>query len=101
MSKRYKRYYTTGVCAQIMDVKTDGETVQDVKIYGGCRGQANAIPRLVNGMTLDEAIGRLRGVECRNGTSCADQLGRILEQEKKRLKRTNETIIGTNDGKEN
>ena len=101
MSRRYKRYYTTGVCAQIMDVKTDGETVQDVKIYGGCRGQVNAIPRLGIGHKVEDVIAMLKGIQCRNGTSCADQLGRILEQEKKRLKRTNETIIGTNDGKEN
>ena len=79
-----RRYYTAGVCARVMDVETDGKTVLDVRILGGCRGQANVIPRLVNGMKLDEAIEKLRGVQCRSGTSCADQLGRILEQEKTR-----------------
>ena len=65
-----------------MDVDTDGKTVGDIVIYGGCPGQAKALPKLVKGMTLDEAIKRLRGVNCRRGTSCADQLGRILEREK-------------------
>lgn len=79
-----RRYYTAGVCARVMDVETDGQTVLDVRILGGCRGQANVLPRLVKGMKLDEAIEKLRGVQCRAGTSCADQLGRILEQEKAR-----------------
>ena len=70
-----------------MDVETDGDTVIDVKVHGGCRGQANALPRLVKGMKLDDAISRLRGVQCRGGTSCADQLGRVLEKERDRLRR--------------
>lgn len=76
------RYAPARVCARLMDVDTDGETVKDVKIYGGCPGQANALPRLVKGLKIDDAIDRLRGVKCRNGTSCADQLGRILEHER-------------------
>lgn len=87
------RYRTTGVCARTIDVETDGVTVQAVKIHGGCRGQAAALPRLVEGMSLDEAIRRLRGVQCRGGTSCADQLGRALEQERDRLR----TPIATTD----
>ena len=95
------RYYPTGVCARMIEAETDGETVLSVKIHGGCPGQAAALPRLLQGMRLDEAICRLRGVRCRNETSCADQLGRILEKERDRLRITNETIIGNNDGKEN
>lgn len=76
------RYRPVRVCARAMDVDTDGETVKDVRIYGGCPGQANALPALVKGMKIDEAISRLRGIRCRSGTSCADQLGRILEQER-------------------
>ena len=76
-----RRYLTAGVCAKVMEVDTDGETVKDVRIYGGCRGQGNALARFVVGMKLVDAIPKLRGVECQGGTSCADQLGRILEQE--------------------
>jgi len=90
-----RRYYTQGVCARMMDVDTDGETVLDVRVYGGCRGQADALHRLVTGMKLDDAISKLRGVECRNGTSCADQLGRILEHERDRMR--DRTIIATTE----
>ena len=87
-----RRYLTTGVCAKVMEVDTDGETVNDVRIYGGCRGQGNALARFVVGMRLDDAIPKLRGVECQGGTSCADQLGRILEQERELYRGKGETV---------
>ena len=37
---------------------------------------------LVIGMTVDEAIRRLKGIQCRNGTSCPDQLATALEEYK-------------------
>ena len=37
---------------------------------------------LVVGMTVDEAIRRLKGIQCRNGTSCPDQLATALEEYK-------------------
>lgn len=76
------RYATQGVCARAMEVETDGEKVLSVRIHGGCRGQANVLKRLVEGEKLDDIIPKLRGVQCRNGTSCADMLGRVLEQER-------------------
>ncbi len=79
-------YRTKGVCARAIGVETDGKTVGDVVIVGGCRGQANALPRLVKGRDIDDVVERLRGVGCRyyedGTTSCGDQLARILEQEK-------------------
>lgn len=33
-------------------------------------------------MTVDEAIRRLKGIQCRNGTSCPDQLATALEEYK-------------------
>lgn len=88
-----RRYNVYAVCAKTMDVDTDGDTVLDAKIHGGCRGQANALPRLVRGMKLDEAIRKLRGVQCHNGTSCADQLGRVLEKERDRLRSKDGGIV--------
>ena len=42
----------------------------------------NNIAALVIGMTVDEAIRRLKGIQCRNGTSCPDQLATALEEYK-------------------
>lgn len=77
-------YQTRGVCARIIEVDTDGETVNEVKLYGGCRGQGESLARMTKGMKIDDVISRLKGIQCRNGTSCADQLARILELEKER-----------------
>ena len=42
---------------------------------GGCDGNLKAIPKLVEGMTIEEVEKRLKGIDCRfKGTSCADQL---------------------------
>ena len=40
------------------------------------------VAALVVGMTVDEAIRRLKGIQCRNGTSCPDQLATALEEYK-------------------
>jgi len=87
------RYMTKGVCARVMDVETDGKTVGDVVLYGGCRGQAQALPRLVKGLALDDAIARLKGVVCRGGTSCSDQLARILEHERDAHRKSRRKLI--------
>lgn len=91
-----RRYATVGVCPKTIDVDTDGTTIADVRINGGCRGQAQALPALLRGMRVDDAISRLRGLQCRNGTSCADQIARILEQERKpnEQKKTNRSADG-------
>lgn len=79
-------YRPKGVCARVIGVETDGKTVGDVVIVGGCRGQSGALPRLVRGRDVDDVVRRLRGTPCRRygsgTTSCADQLARVLEQEK-------------------
>ena len=48
-------------------------------IVVGCTGNTTGVAALAKGMTLDEAISRLKGIQCRNGTSCPDQLARALE----------------------
>lgn len=44
--------------------------------------QHAGVAALVIGMTVDEAIRRLKGIQCRNGTSCPDQLATALEEYK-------------------
>ena len=48
---------------------------------GGCNGNLKALGALVEGMTADEAIKRMRGIKCgMKQTSCSDQLARALEE---------------------
>lgn len=74
-------YNTKGTCSRqiLYDVTEDG-LVSNVKFIGGCLGNLQAVSRLVEGKTIDEVIFLLKGIQCRAGTSCADQLARALEQ---------------------
>ena len=44
-------YKTKGTCSTQIEVELDGNIVKNVKFTGGCQGNLQAIPRLVEGMT--------------------------------------------------
>lgn len=74
-------YETQGICAKYIEVDTDGKTLKDMRMYGGCPGQGKALLALCKGQPLRGIIKRLKGVDCHGGTSCSDQLARALEME--------------------
>lgn len=76
-----------GVCSMQINVKIEEDIIKDVKFIGGCAGNTMGISSLLIGMKVEEAIKRLKGIDCRGrGTSCPDQLAigleKILEQNK-------------------
>ena len=76
-----------GVCSMQINVKLEKDIIKDVKFIGGCAGNTMGISSLLIGMKVEEAIKRLKGIDCRGrGTSCPDQLAigleKILEQNK-------------------
>lgn len=74
-------YSPRGVCSREMEIEMDGDIIKSVKIVGGCAGNTVGVSRLVEGMHIDEAIKRMKGIPCGNkGTSCPDQLAIALEQ---------------------
>ena len=74
------RYKTQGVCATYIEYDIDAEgKVHNVRFTGGCPGNIRAVSALVEGMPVDEVIKRLGGIQCRNGTSCADQFAKALQ----------------------
>ena len=74
-------YEPKGVCSYEMVINIDGDTIKKVNIKGGCAGTTVGVSRLVEGMQIDEAIKRLKGILCgMRGTSCPDQLARALEE---------------------
>ena len=74
-------YKTKGTCSTQIEVELDGEIVKNVKFTGGCDGNLKAIPRLVQGMTVDEVERRIGGIHCRfKNTSCGDQLAKALRE---------------------
>lgn len=81
------RYMTRGVCSREIQIELDGDTIKEVKIIGGCRGNTQGVSRLVTGMKAQTAIELLSGIKCQGNTSCPDQLAQALtkclaEQEK-------------------
>ena len=74
------RYNTHGTCSRQIEIEMDGDTVRSVRFIGGCTGNTQGLSRMVEGMQADEVIRRLKGIQCRAGTSCPDQLARALER---------------------
>lgn len=80
-------YFPKGVCSIKMVLEVEDEIIKSVKIIGGCHGNLQGISALIKGMKVDEAIERLKGIECGNkGTSCPDQLAIALEEMKENNK---------------
>ena len=75
-------YKTKGVCAQGIEFEVDdNKKVHNIKFTGGCSGNTQGVARLVEGMDVNEAISRMKGIDCNGrGTSCPDQLAKALEQ---------------------
>ena len=81
------QYKTHGTCSQqiLIDVNDD-DVIENVQFIGGCTGNTQGVSKLVKGMKVDEVITRLKGIQCRAGTSCPDQLAQALEQMKAQRK---------------
>ena len=78
-------YNPVGVCSRKIIIETDDEnnTIKSVKFVGGCHGNTQGVAALLVGMDIDEAISRLKGIDCGGrGTSCPDQLSKALEEVK-------------------
>ena len=74
-------YKTQGVCSRQIDMEIDNGVIVDAKFTGGCSGNTQGVAALVIGLTVEEAIKRLRGIKCGfKSTSCPDQLAVALEQ---------------------
>lgn len=72
-------YAPTGVCSSQIDLELEDGVIRSVAFTGGCNGNLQGISRLVTGMTAQEAIERLQGIQCGwKPTSCPDQLSKAL-----------------------
>ena len=71
-------YQTTGTCSREIQYEVTDGIVTACRIIGGCPGNTEGVSRLVIGRKVEDVIALLRGIPCRNGTSCPDQLARAL-----------------------
>lgn len=79
-------YKTSGVCSSKIDLDIVDNIIQNVEFIGGCAGNLSGIGQLVKGMSVDDVINKLNGVDCKGkGTSCPDQLSKALLEWKKEV----------------
>jgi len=78
-------FHTQGVCPPEIHFRLSREdTVHQVRfVGGGCPGNAMLVARLVDGKPMNAINEYLSGIECRNATSCPDQLARAFAAVKK------------------
>ncbi len=68
------------VCSKQIDIEIKDGIIRKVVYTRGCEGNAKGIGALIKGMSVEEAVKRLEGITCgKRGTSCPDQLARILK----------------------
>lgn len=74
-------YKTKGTCSSEIRFDINGDVITNVAFTGGCNGNLKAIPRLVEGQTVEWIESKVKGVECGlKGTSCSDQLAKAVRE---------------------
>lgn len=74
-------YKTRGVCSMQINFDIEDNKVRNVKFLGGCSGNTQGVAALIEGMDVNDAISRMKGIKCGpRSTSCPDQLATALEQ---------------------
>ena len=70
-------YKTKGTCSSQIDFDLKDGKVHNVRFTGGCNGNLKAIPKLVQGLTVEQVEEKLSGISCSGRpTSCGDQLAK-------------------------
>ncbi|MCD7708549.1 MAG: TIGR03905 family TSCPD domain-containing protein [Clostridiales bacterium] len=82
-------YKTQGTCSTEITLDINGNVVSNVSFTGGCNGNLQGIPRLVDGMTVEQIEEKLGGIRCgRRPTSCPDQLAHAVREAYEASKQT-------------
>ena len=81
-NKKIQRFVfqTDGVCSPEIHFQIVEGLLKDIRfVGGGCPGNARLVSRLLEGRPLEEVAIYLDGIECRNDTSCPDQLAMAIK----------------------
>lgn len=75
-------YKTKNTCAKEIKFNIENDIITNVEFLGGgCPGNLQALPKLVEGMSVKEIEDKLSGINCSfRGTSCADQLAKAVRE---------------------
>ncbi len=73
-------YETKGVCSKKICFDVVDNKITKLSFVGGCEGNLIGISKLVEGLEVEDAANRLKGIDCNGkGTSCPDQLSKALQ----------------------
>ncbi len=79
-------YKTKGTCSREILFEVEEGKVKNVQFIGGCNGNLKGIGALVEGMSIDDVITRVEGINCgMKSTSCPDQLAQALKAAKAKM----------------
>lgn len=75
-------YKTQNTCSKEIEFELEGNIVKNVKFLGGgCPGNLQALPVLVDGMTVQDINNKLGNIMCGfRGTSCAQELAKAVTE---------------------
>ena len=74
-------YKTRGTCSRRIHITVnDAGVIEQCVFEGGCPGNTQGVAALCLGRRAQDVIALCRGIQCRNGTSCPDQLVRALQE---------------------
>lgn len=75
-------YKTENTCPSLIRFNIDNDIITNVEFLGGgCPGNLQAVPRLVEGMKVFEIEEKLGGIICgRRNTSCANELAKAVRK---------------------
>jgi uncharacterized protein (TIGR03905 family) len=69
------------VCSRQIDFDLMDGRIHNLRYTGGCHGNLQALGALLEDQPVSFALDRLTGINCKErGTSCSDQLTRVLRK---------------------
>lgn len=76
-------YNTQGICPPEIHFQIEKGILKEVRfVGGGCPGNAQLVSRFLKDKPLNEVLGLLKDINCRNSTSCPDQFAEALDAAK-------------------
>ena len=76
-----KTYKTQGTCSRAIEYDVENGVLTACRFIGGCPGNTQGVAKLAVGRKVKDVVELLKRIQCRNGTSCPDQLACVLEIE--------------------
>ncbi len=82
------KYLTRGTCSREIDFEIEDNIIKNIKFYGGCPGNLQAIAKAMEGKTVEEIESLFKDIKCGNKpTSCSAELAKAVRKAYEELKK--------------